>query len=96
MRFIRLALLLLAAALFIFVALANRHGVMVSLDPIDGIMGVANTTAPLYLLLFAAAFVGIAFGAGMMWLGQGAHRKAARDARREKKRLSRHLMTGEN
>lgn len=95
MRLIRLALAALAAALFVFIALANRHGVVVSIDPIDGILGAANATIPLYLLLFAAAFIGIAFGAGLTWLGQSHHRKAARAAKQEKKRLSRLLMDGD-
>ncbi|MGB0921890.1 MAG: LapA family protein [Alphaproteobacteria bacterium] len=96
MRWIRLAVLAATALLFVLIALANSHGVVVSIDPMDGIMGPLVTTLPLYILLFGAAFIGIVVGSGMTWLNQSHHRKAAREAHKEKKRLSRHLLDPEN
>lgn len=92
MRLIRFAVIALFALLFIVVALANRHGVLVSLDPIDGTAGPLAMGLPLYVIIFIAAFIGIGFGALVTWLGQGRHRRAAKTAKKQAAALHKEAM----
>ena len=77
-----------AGALFIALAVANRHGVSFRLDPIN--IGNPNLSfdLPLYLLLFAALFIGVLLGGFATWLSQGKWRRKARAEEREKRALS--------
>lgn len=69
--------LLLALAVILF-AIANRGPVMVSLDPFP-----ARFTAPLYLVVLAAAFVGIVgAGLGVVRTGWRARQRARRAEKR--------------
>ena len=70
-------------------AFANRHIVTVSFDPFaaDNTPAVAAISAPLFLVLFLAAMIGVLAGGAATWLRQGKHRKAARANRAEAERL---------
>jgi uncharacterized integral membrane protein len=70
-------------------AFANRHIVTVSFDPFaaDDAPAFAAISAPLFLLLFLAAMIGVLAGGAATWLRQGKHRKAARANRAEAERL---------
>lgn len=78
----------IAIALLAF-AFANRHVVTVSFDPFaaNDAAAFAAIDAPLFLVLFAAAMIGVAAGGAATWLRQGKHRKAARANRAEAERL---------
>ena len=70
-------------------AFANRHMVTVSFDPFAGAdaQAFAAVSAPLFLVLFLAAMIGVLAGGAATWLRQGKHRKAARANRAEAERL---------
>jgi hypothetical protein len=75
-----LALCILGGAVAAF-AVANRAPVRFVLDPLSPFSDkslVPSVEAPLFVLLFAALFVGIFLGAAAVWIGQGRWRNAAR------------------
>lgn len=80
----RLLVVLPLAVLIVLFAVANRHPVLVSLDPFPGndIQG-PQLTAPLFLLLFLAGALGVLAGGMTVWFRQGRFRKQAREARAE-------------
>ena len=81
-------LFLTPVALFILgLAVANRESVRVVLDPLPGDVPLFETNAPLFLVAFAAAILGIVAGGLVTWWSQGRHRRAARQARAETERL---------
>jgi uncharacterized integral membrane protein len=86
--FLNFVVLTPVAILLLLFAFANRHSVTVSFDPFaaNGEAGVA-VSAPLFLVMFLAAMVGVAAGGAATWLTQGKHRKAARQSRAEAARL---------
>ena len=61
-------------------AIANREPVRVILDPLPGDPEFM-IAAPLFLVLFLAAGLGVLAGGFATWLAQGRHRRAARHAR---------------
>ncbi len=77
----------IAIVLLIF-AFANRHIVTVSFDPFAaGDVADFAISAPLFLILFLAAMIGVLAGGAATWLTQSKHRKAARQSRAEAERL---------
>lgn len=81
-------LFLTPVALFLLgLAVANRESVRVVLDPLPGDGPLFETNAPLFLVAFAAAILGIASGSLVTWWSQGRHRRSARQARAETERL---------
>ena len=68
-------------------AVANRDMVRVVLDPLPGNGPLFETQAPLFLVAFATAILGIVAGSLVTWWSQGRHRRAARLARAESERL---------
>ena len=68
-------------------AVANRDMVRVVLDPLPGNSPLFETQAPLFLVAFAAAILGIVAGSFATWWSQGRHRRAARLAHTESERL---------
>ena len=81
-------LFLTPVALFLLgLAVANRENVRVVLDPLPGDGPLFETNAPLFLVAFAAAILGIVAGSLVTWWSQGRHRRAARQARAETERL---------
>ncbi len=69
-------------------AVANRHSVVLSLDPLHETDPVWSLQLPLWLLFFLGVFVGLMTGYAVAWWGQGKHRKLARERHREIARLS--------
>lgn len=68
-------------------AIANREPVRVVLDPLPGDGSDLQVAAPLFLILFLAAGVGVLAGGFVTWMAQGRHRRAARHARSDIERL---------
>mgnify|MGYP001301497908 CR=1 FL=1 len=79
--FFRLLVLAPVGVLVVLLAVANRAPVQLALDPTGGNAFVV--TVPLFVALLAAMMGGILIGGVACWLGQGKHRKAARQAARE-------------
>ena len=67
----------LALVLLVF-ALANRRFVMVSFNPFDPSDTSLALTLPLFIVIIAAAMLGVLVGGLAVWFGQRRHRKAAR------------------
>lgn len=81
-------------------AVANRHGVTLVLDPFRPENPALALQVPLFALVLTALVAGVVIGGTAAWLGQGRWRKAARvrgyDAKRwqaEADRLSRERDT---
>ena len=71
------------ALLLILFALANRHFVVVSLDPLWREDPWASVSVPLWLVVFLAILLGLIAGWIGAWFNQGRWRRAAREARKE-------------
>lgn len=96
MRAIRLFLLFLLAIVLIFIALANRDLITVSLVPgglAPAFGGQWSMTMPVFLALFLAMIFGMVVGLVWEWLREAGHRAEARARTREIERLSRELDT---
>lgn len=76
----------LALALVLF-AIANRHIVHLSLDPIAPEARSLAFEVPLFAVVLAALMLGVMIGGFASWLVQGKHRKAERQYRKEATRL---------
>jgi uncharacterized integral membrane protein len=66
------------AAIMIAFAVANRQAVTVSFDPFSAVSPAYAATLPLFVVLFAAAILGVLVGGSAAWIGQGKWRRAAR------------------
>jgi NhaP-type Na+/H+ or K+/H+ antiporter len=69
------------AAVLVAFAVANRHAVVVSLDPLSQADPWASLTVPLWAVLFFGAFCGLVVGWIGAWLKQAKWRRAAREAK---------------
>ncbi|MDI4658279.1 lipopolysaccharide assembly protein LapA domain-containing protein [Xanthobacter autotrophicus] len=69
-------------------AVANRKSVTLSLDPFSPDAPALSVTLPLFALVFAALILGVLAGGIVVWARQGRFRRAAREARRELKRVT--------
>ncbi len=78
--FVPLALLLL------FFAMANRGLVRIGLDPFATGDQAPSFEAPLFLVVLAAAAVGVVAGSLSSWISGRRHRREAREARNEAKK----------
>lgn len=71
-------------ALVVIFALANRHVVGVNFNPLVSVDTQApGFGVPLFLVIYAVLFFGIALGGAAVWFSQGAHRKDAKRYRKE-------------
>ncbi len=86
-RLISWVLTLPIGVVVIALAVANRKPVTLALDPFKPDNPAFSVPVPLFLVVFAALFVGVILGGATVWLAQGRHRKAARVGRREAERL---------
>ena len=86
---LKLVVIVPTAILLLAFAFANRHSVTISFDPFaaDNAPAFAAISAPMFVVLFLAAMVGVLAGGAATWLRQGKHRKAARAHRAEAERL---------
>jgi hypothetical protein len=86
-RFLILFVLLPLAVIAVALSVANREGVVLSLDPFGGGEPRWSVAMPLFILLFATLGIGILVGGVATWFGQGKWRKAARAERANAARL---------
>jgi uncharacterized integral membrane protein len=68
------------AVLLISFAVANRHWITVSLDPVSKDDPWLALSMPAFMLLFIGIFIGLVVGGTVVWLRQGKWRKQARQA----------------
>lgn len=88
MRILRWLLLIPIAGFSLYLALANRHDVLFSLDPFTPETPALALQLPLILVIFLSILVGLLLGGASAWARQGKWRKEARQGRRDVKRLS--------
>ena len=73
-------------------AVANRHMVTVSFDPFNSNDPSLSKDEPLFVVIIAAAFLGVVAGGSATWFGQRRWRRAARhheaDAREVRAQLA--------
>lgn len=82
-----LVLVPLCAIVLIF-ALANRHLVPVNFNPLVAVdSNLPGQGVPLFLIVYAVLFFGIALGGIAVWWTQGEHRRAEKRLRKEADRL---------
>jgi len=67
------------AIIIIVIAVANRHQVTFSLDPISRTDPIFALEMPLFVLLLGAVLLGLLIGGIASWLNQGKWRRAARE-----------------
>jgi membrane protein YqaA with SNARE-associated domain len=91
MRLLKYLFLAPVAALILVFAFANREWVTINFDP-TGLSGLAPMEAPEFLVLLITAAFGVVAGGMTTWIGQGRHRRAARDAQTEAARLRAELQ----
>jgi Na+/H+-translocating membrane pyrophosphatase len=83
-RFVKLLFLVLLALPAIALLVANRHDVIIYLDPFAGPAPEGTQiTVQLFVVIGVAMIAGVIFGGVVTYLEQGKHRRAARRARRE-------------
>ena len=79
------SLLLPVAVLAVMLAIANRTPVELAFDPFGA--SDLSIRAPLFIVAFASMMIGVVIGGVAVWMRQGRHRRAARAARSEARRL---------
>jgi len=77
------------AIVIIALSVANRHAVVLSLDPFNGDAPAMAIAVPLYVALFVALALGVLIGGVAVWVGQGRWRRQARRLKRETKTIRR-------
>jgi len=87
--FLKWLVLAPVALLLILFAVTNREPVRVVLDPLPGDMALIDITAPLFIILFLAAGLGVIAGGIAGWFVQARQRQAIRTARADVERLQR-------
>ena len=88
MKLIRWFFWVPVALVLISFAIAYRHTVQVSLDPLDAAEPLLALNLPLYLPVFGGILLGLLIGGAATWLKQGKYRVAARQSGRELDRLN--------
>lgn len=79
------ALLVPVGILAVMLAIANRAPVELSFDPFGA--SDLRVAAPLFIVMFVSIMVGVVIGGTGVWMRQGRHRRAAREARSNAGRL---------
>lgn len=82
-RFFKVLIFVPIALLVVFLSIANRESVTVSLDPFTRAAPEFYFTAPLFLILFGAVALGVLIGGVAAWLAQRGKRRELRQTRRE-------------
>lgn len=94
MRLVRVAFLVVLAAVLVVLALANRGPVMLRLLPENMAAFVpvpTSVTLPLFLVIFAAILLGLLIGFVWEWLREHRYRAEARRQRRTADELKREM-----
>ena len=84
---LKLLLLLPVAVVVIVFTTSNRHDVKVVADPSGMVFPGIHVEAPLYIVVLVSMIVGVLIGGIASWMKQGKHRKAARVARADSRKL---------
>jgi len=79
------------AILFVAFAVANRHSVIVTLDPFDQAHPALAVAVPLFALLLGVAIAGVVLGGAAAWIRQAKWRRAARLAQTQARGLAAEL-----
>jgi uncharacterized integral membrane protein len=66
------------AAILVALAVANRHSVVLKLDPVRPDNPAILVNLPFYAYIFAALILGMLIGGALVWLGQGKFRRRLR------------------
>lgn len=82
-RFLKVLIFIFVALVVVFLSIANRHFVTVSLDPFSKAAPEFSFSAPLFLVLFGAVAIGIVIGGAAAWWAQHNKRKELRRSKRE-------------
>lgn len=77
-RLVLVAIVVPIAIVLIALAVANRAPAAFTLDPFNPGNPALTVHLPLFMLLFAAAAIGLVLGSCATWLKQGHYRKLAR------------------
>ena len=77
------------SVIVIWLAIANRHGIMFSLDPFDTANPSMAWELSAFVVLAAAFFLGMLAGGLAVWFSQRRNRRLARDRGRELRRVER-------
>ena len=77
------------AIVFVAFAVANRHSVVVTLDPFDQAHPALAVTVPLFALLLGVAIAGVVLGGAAAWIRQAKWRRAARLAQAQARKACR-------
>lgn len=77
-KFLTALIVIPLGLLFVVFAVANRHFVTVSFNPLDTADSDLSLTLPLFALLILAAILGVVAGGCATWFGQRHWRRAAR------------------
>jgi uncharacterized integral membrane protein len=81
-NFLKILILAPLALIFLAFALANRQNVTISFDPFNsGDIPSPQIVLPLFIVLIGVTMVGVLLGGFAVWMRQGRHRKALRDAK---------------
>ena len=85
-RIVWFAIALPAALLLVTLAIANRHGVRLVLDPFKPADPVISLVLPFYAYLLGALLIGVAIGGAATWMTQRRWRRSARHSAGEAQR----------
>jgi uncharacterized integral membrane protein len=91
-KFLTALIVIPLGILFIAFAVANRHLVTISFDPVNSVNPSAAVTLPLFAAIIAVAILGVIAGGVATWIGQHHWRSDARrhaaDARQARTELA--------
>jgi uncharacterized integral membrane protein len=79
------------AILFVAFAVANRHSVIVTLDPFNQAQPALAVAIPLFALLLGVTIAGVVLGGAAAWIRQAKWRRAARLAQAQSRVLAAEL-----
>ncbi len=77
-RFLKAVVFIPLGVILVVFAVANRHQVTVSLDPFNSSDPSLSVSLPLFVIIIAAAILGVLAGGSATWFGQRRWRRAAR------------------
>ena len=80
----------------VYLAIANRHPVLFSLDPFNTDEPALALELPLFAIVLVSVFLGILLGGASAWIRQSRWRKQARQTGLEVKRLSKEVAEKPN
>ena len=86
-KIVSVVVLLPLAVLIVTLSVANRHSVMLSLDPFSVEAPAYARSVPLYLIILVSLIAGALLGGIAAWLRQRRYRRAARSGEAEIRQL---------